>query len=108
RKFLNSAALILQINHSPHDYQPVMHKLGLVSLADGRVEANLLFLRKLIDGCIDTPSILSQVSFKVPSRPTRLSASFAIAAHNSNYDRNQQIDRMMHLGNEHPHLFNIY
>jgi len=40
-----------------------MHKLGLVSLADRIVEANLLFLHKLIDGCIDAPSLLAQVGF---------------------------------------------
>lgn len=108
RRFLNSAAFTLKINHPPHDYQPVMHKLDLVSLADRRVEANLLFLRKLIDGYIDAPSLLSQISFKVPSRPTRSSAPFAITAHNTNYGRNQPIDRMMRLGNEHPHLFNSY
>lgn len=108
RRFLNSAAFILNINHPPHDYQPVMHKLGLVSLADRRVEANLLFLHKLIVGRIDAPSLLSQVSFKVPSRPTRSSATFAITTHNTNYGRNQPIVRMMRLGNEHPHLFDIY
>lgn len=85
-----------------------MRKLGLVSLADRRVEANLLFLRKLIVGRIDAPSLLSQVNFKVPSRPTRSSATFAITTHNTNYGRNQPIDRMMRLGNEHPHLFDIY
>jgi len=40
RKFLSSSEFILKINHLPNDYHPVMHKLGLVSLADRRVEAN--------------------------------------------------------------------
>lgn len=85
-----------------------MHKLGLVSLADRRVEANLLFLHKLIDGSTDAPSLFAQVGFKVPSRLTRSSTPFTITPHNTNYGRNQPIDRMMRLGNEHPHLFIRY
>jgi len=108
RRFLISSAFILKINHPPHDYQPVMHKLGLISLADGRVEVNLLFLHKLINGCIDAPSLLAQVGFKVPSHQTRSSAPFTVTSHNTNYGRNQPIDSMMRLGNEHPHLFNRY
>ncbi|KAF0726762.1 Uncharacterized protein FWK35_00025159, partial [Aphis craccivora] len=71
RRFLSSSAFILKINHPPHDYQPVMHKLGLVSLADRRVEVNLLFLHKLIDGSIDAPYLLAQVGFKSKTEQQR-------------------------------------
>lgn len=56
--FFTSASFILDIPHLPHNYGPVMHKLSLTSLADRRVEANLVLLRKLIDGCLDAPSLL--------------------------------------------------
>jgi len=84
-----------------------MHKLGLVSLANKRVDANLIFLRKLNNGCIDANTLLSRVNFKVPFRQTRPFTPFVITSHISNYGKNQPIDRMMRLGND-PHLFNRY
>jgi len=54
RKFLNYAAFTLIIDHPPHDYNPILNKLGLSSLVDRRKVANLKFLRLLIDGCILT------------------------------------------------------
>lgn len=53
RCFSSSASFILQIPHSLYDYRPVMNKLGLLSLADRKVEANLVFFHKLIDGHVD-------------------------------------------------------
>jgi len=71
RRFFNSSAFILKMKHPPHDYYPVMHKLGLVSLANKIVDANLIFLHKLIDGCIiDAPTLVSQINFKAPSCQT--------------------------------------
>jgi len=52
RKFLNYAAFILNINHPPHDYNPILNKLGLSSLVDRRKVANLKFLRLLILSCL--------------------------------------------------------
>jgi hypothetical protein len=64
-RFCSSASFILQIPHSPHDYRPVMNKLKLLSLADRRVDANLVFLHKLIDERVDAPFLLSLINFKV-------------------------------------------
>lgn len=56
RKFLKYAAFILSIDHRPpHDYNPILNKLGLSSLIDRRKVANVKFLHLLIDGCIDSP-----------------------------------------------------
>jgi len=41
RRFLSRAAFTLKINHPPHDYSIVMQELGLVSLADRRVNTNV-------------------------------------------------------------------
>ncbi|KAF0748809.1 Uncharacterized protein FWK35_00017449 [Aphis craccivora] len=49
RKFLNYAAFILSIDHQPHDYNPILNKLGLSSLVDRKKVDNLKFLRLLID-----------------------------------------------------------
>lgn len=56
RKFLNYAAFTLNIDHMPHDYIPVMDRLGLSTLVDRRQAATLNFLRQLIDGKIDSPA----------------------------------------------------
>ncbi|XP_025425705.1 uncharacterized protein LOC112694457 [Sipha flava] len=100
RRFLSCAAFVLKINHPPHDYFLVMQELSLISLADRRVNANIEFLNKLVDGRIDAPSLLSLVNFKVPSRTTRYHAPFVVPAHTTNYSRNNPLDRMMRLANE--------
>lgn len=84
RRFLNSSSFTLNIDHPHRDYQLVMHKLGLEYLADRRVKVNLLFLGNLIDGRNDDPSLLSEVNFKVPSRPNRFSVPFNIDTHSTN------------------------
>lgn len=78
RRFLSSSAFILKINQSYYNF-------GLVSLANRRVEANLLFVHILIHGYIDAHTLLAQVRFKVPSRQTRSYAPLAITSHNTNY-----------------------
>jgi len=78
-----------------------MNNLKLLSLADRRVEANLAFLHKLIDGRVDAPFLLSQINFKVPSHLTRSNYSFVVLFHSTNYGRNYPIHRMMRICNEH-------
>ncbi|KAL4148808.1 hypothetical protein QTP88_002960 [Uroleucon formosanum] len=58
RKFLNYAAFTLNIDHMPHDYIPVMDRLGLSTLVDRRQTANLNFLKQLID---DHSSVLLSI-----------------------------------------------
>lgn len=65
RRFLSSAAYMLKIVHPPHDYTPVLRAFGLTFLADRRVKANLAFLKKLIDGSLNAPSLLVQVKFLI-------------------------------------------
>lgn len=72
QKFLNFATYqrtyVLKINHSFHDYSPVItytsNWFGYI-IAHRRLEANLMFLRRLIDGLTDSPELLSLVNFKV-------------------------------------------
>jgi len=44
-----------------------MHRLGINTLADRRLETNLTFLRRPIDSIIDAPELLTQINFKVPT-----------------------------------------
>lgn len=78
------------------------------SLADRRVRANLLFLRRLIDGSIDVPSLLSQVNFKIPSRSTTSQVHFIVPTRDINYGNNQFNERMMRLGNVNPIYFSRF
>ncbi|KAF0754546.1 putative RNA-directed DNA polymerase, partial [Aphis craccivora] len=94
RRFLSFAANILGIQHIKHDYLPVSNKLGLMSLVDRRMTANLVFLSKLINGYIDAPSLLPQVNFRVPPRFSRSRFPFVIPFHHTNYGKNNPIDRM--------------
>uniref|UniRef100_A0A2S2P984 RNA-directed DNA polymerase n=1 Tax=Schizaphis graminum TaxID=13262 RepID=A0A2S2P984_SCHGA len=102
RKFLNYVAFILSIDHPPHDYTPILNKLGISSLVDRRKDANLKFLRLLIDGCIDSPVLLSMINFKVPFSAVRQIYPFFIPKCNTNYSENQPILRMMRMANSDP------
>ncbi|KAL4090397.1 hypothetical protein QTP88_025246 [Uroleucon formosanum] len=99
RKFLNYATFILSIDHPPHDYNPILNKLGLSSLVDRRKVANLNFLRLLIDECIDSPVLLSMINFKVPCFSVRHIYPFFIPKCNINYSENQPILKMMRMAN---------
>jgi len=102
RKFLNIVAYKLNIDHPPHDYSPVMHRLGLNTLADRRLEANLIFLRRLIDGLVDSSELLAQINFKVPSFHSRQLTIFSLPKCNTNYAKNQPLYRMMSIANKDP------
>jgi len=96
---LKYAAYILNIDHPPHDYYPILNKLGLSSLVDRRKVANLKFLRQLIDGSIDSPVLLSMINFKVLYSSVRQNYPFFISKYNTNYSENQPIHRMMRMAN---------
>jgi hypothetical protein len=71
RKFLNFTSYALKIDHPMHNYSLVLYRLGMQTLADRKLEANLTFLRRLIDGLIDSAELLAQIKFKVPSFHSR-------------------------------------
>jgi hypothetical protein len=102
RKFFSFAAYLLNIEHRPHDYDAVIHRLGLQSLANRRITINNVFLIKLINGSIDCPELLSKVNFKIPCVQARSSYSFSIPLCTTNYSRNKPLNRMMRIANEDP------
>jgi hypothetical protein len=102
RRFLSFAAYVLKIDHVPHDYFPVLTELHLSSLVDRRATANLSFLRKLLDGSIDAPTLLSSINFKVPQRSLRSHTTFSIPNCSTNYGRNNPVYRLMRIANEQP------
>jgi len=60
------------------------------------------FKKKLLSNLIDCFSLLSQVSFKVPPRPTRYNPSFLIQFSSTHYLVNSPINRLMQITNEDP------
>jgi len=59
RRFLSGVGHVLNILHPSHDHSSVLHELGLTTLADRRVDNNIMFLRNLISGAADAPSFLT-------------------------------------------------
>ncbi|KAF0763595.1 Uncharacterized protein FWK35_00005867, partial [Aphis craccivora] len=89
RKFLKYAAFILSIDYRlPHDYNPILNKLGLSSLVDRRKVANLTFLSLLVDGCIDSPALLFMIDFKVSCFSAQQIYLFFIPKCNIKYSEN--------------------
>jgi hypothetical protein len=102
RKFLSFAAYLLNIEHRPHDYDAVIDRLSLQSLADRRITINKVFLVKLINGSIDCPELLSKINLKIPCVQVRSSYPFSIPLCTTNYSRNKPLNKMMHIVNEDP------
>jgi len=57
--------------------------------------AGIKFLEGLLNNNIDSPVLLSQISFKVPSRPSRSKALFYIQQATTNYMSNEPLRRLM-------------
>ncbi|VVC30208.1 Hypothetical protein CINCED_3A025182 [Cinara cedri] len=102
RRFLSYASHVLNIFQPLRDYSSVLHVFGLSTLADKRVDINWKFFRNLISSSVDAPSLLSLINFRILPRPTRITTTFAIPLHTTDYCSNNHIHRMMRLANVHP------
>jgi len=101
-KSLPFAAFLIKVSCPPHDYEPVRIALNLSILTNRRRSANISFIKKQLFNVIDCPTLLSQVSFKVPPRPIRYTPSFLIPFSSSNYLANSPINQLMRIANEDP------
>ncbi|XP_050525318.1 uncharacterized protein LOC126896507 [Daktulosphaira vitifoliae] len=66
RKFLRFVSYSLNLVCPNHDYAPVSNLLGLSSLAERRRNAGINILIGLLNGNIDSLSLLSLICFRVP------------------------------------------
>ena len=78
-KFLR---LAMRISGNPmrfcdHDYGPALHKMGLLTLSDRRVCADLLFLYKVFHGQINCHELVALICFNAPQRSLRPRPLFA-------------------------------
>lgn len=100
RRFLSSTAYVLKTTHPRHDYRSVLYNLGLISLADRRLETNLIFLRESLNILyVNASYLLFQIKLKVPSRSTKSYLPFVVHTYNTKYGRNHPIDRTMRIIN---------
>ncbi|XP_025409923.1 uncharacterized protein LOC112683222 [Sipha flava] len=100
RKFLYFTARVFHITHQPYDYEPVLAKLGLTTLADRRISASQDFLRKFMDGSIECPDLLCEINFKIPNFHPRSLYPFFIPICTTNYSFNRSIFKIMRITNE--------
>ncbi|KAL4147794.1 hypothetical protein QTP88_002143 [Uroleucon formosanum] len=91
RRFFRFASYLLGIDCPPHDYTPVATNLGLVTLAERRCYFGNKFLKDLLTGVIDYPSLLALVTFKVPQRSTHYTPMFHIPFSATNYMQNEPV-----------------
>lgn len=98
--FMRFAGYCLNIPHPPHDYGPVSQVLRIVPLSVRRDNFDITFIQRLIEGQVDAPRLLGELSFRIPSN-TRLQSNFYIPANKSNFSRNAPLIRMMHNSNNH-------
>ncbi|CAI6365447.1 unnamed protein product [Macrosiphum euphorbiae] len=96
--FMRFAGHRLNIPHSPHDYGPISQALRLDSLSVRRDNFGITFIQGLIEGRVDAPRLLGELSFRIPSN-TRLQSNFYILTNKSNFSRNSPLLRMMHNAN---------
>lgn len=76
-----------------------MRALCLDTLADRRVDAKLIVPKKLVDGCADTPTHLSQLNFKALLCSTRFKVTFIVPFRSTNYGHRHPLDPMTRLAN---------
>lgn len=94
-KFLAYATFILKLPDPCHDYTYTREVLSLPTLHSRRSLADQNFIMALLNGLLDAPDILSNISFRVPSRNTRNQGQFYIPAHSTSYGHNNPIHRML-------------
>jgi len=72
-------------------------QLDLASLAERKHIMGGNFLKGLLDGRVDSLTLLSLINFKVPQRSTHSITTFHVPLCSTNYLFNEPIRRMMHM-----------
>jgi len=83
--FCGFLVFLLGIPHLPHEYSPISEHLELHTLVDRRTALGNKFIKNVLDGKVDSPSLLSLIKFKVPKRQSRYHAPLYIPFCTTNY-----------------------
>lgn len=86
----------------------LLSRFGMKSLEDRRIISGLLFLRKLINGEIDSSTILSMLNFRVPRTASRSTDLFYLPTTRININKFSPIARICSHGNLFHHSFDIF
>lgn len=70
-RFLSYTAFLLKIDHPQNNYSLIRFALQLPSLASRWIDADNSFINSFLNGSIDSPDLLSQICFRVPTHNTR-------------------------------------
>ena len=94
KKFFRHYAFRLGYVWSETDYETISNISNLQSLEKRRLNADLLFVYKLLNGDVNCPELLSEFQFNVGSRVNRNRPLFYIQSHARNYGYNSPLARL--------------
>jgi hypothetical protein len=99
-KFLSYAAFILGLPNPNHNYTDISHFLNIPPLLSRRKLIDLHFINSLLENSIDSPDLLSQIQFKVPSHNVRNPSPYYIPTLSASFSHNHPMNRMLRLANQ--------
>lgn len=94
-KFLKHLAFRNYFQIDNHDYAEAQQRFNLISLEDRRKLNDLCLLYKISNGVLSVPSLLQQVTFRVPEKKLRSKELFAIPFRRLNVTQNSPLCRFM-------------
>lgn len=108
KKLVNSILFKLGINKNDYSYKERLNILGMDSLENRRRTLSLKFGFRLLHNHIDCPTLVSNMSFKVPSFNARGHNTFNTPYHRTNYGKHNPFDRLFaELNNIQADIFNM-
>lgn len=88
-------------------YEERCKLINIETLSRRREKAGALFIAKVLHGDIDSPGILQNLNFHVPSRQLRSSLFFSLPFRRTNYGQNEPLRRLCQIFNKCSHLFDF-
>lgn len=107
-KFLRYYAYKMGFNRYDYNYDSIMTILNLKTLENRRLEADLTFMHKVINGICDCPEILALFNFNCVSRRTRFTDIFRMPVSRTNFGQNGPLNRLMKVGNAHNRALELF
>lgn len=108
KKFLRYIAYKQGITRDEYEYRDILVHLNISTLEQRRCNALLLFLHKLLNGNVDSPQLLGEISLNSTSRLTRNKFLFHIPFHSTNYGYHSPLSNMLRLGNTYNNLLDLF
>lgn len=98
-KFLRQCAFMMGRSRGEYCLRDILTELNLMSLEHRRVQLDLCFLHKIINGYTNCPELLQLISFNLNERRTRNTELFKIPSHHTNYGQNECVTRLLRTAN---------